>query len=30
VKFLKDSISMPTIWALGSIAQGEIISADAY
>jgi prepilin-type processing-associated H-X9-DG protein len=30
VKFLKDSISMPTIWALGSIAQGEILSADSY
>ncbi len=30
VKFLKDSISQPTLWALGSISQGEIVSADAY
>jgi len=30
VKFLKNSISLPTIWALGSRAQGEVISADAY
>jgi prepilin-type processing-associated H-X9-DG protein len=29
-KFLKDSVSMQTIWSLGSIAQGEVISADAY
>ena len=30
VKFLKDSISNNVIWALGSRAQGEIISADSY
>jgi prepilin-type N-terminal cleavage/methylation domain-containing protein/prepilin-type processing-associated H-X9-DG protein len=30
VKFLKDSISLRTIWALGSIAGGEIVSADSY
>ena len=29
-KFLKDSTGMQTIWALGSVAQGEIVSADAY
>jgi prepilin-type N-terminal cleavage/methylation domain-containing protein/prepilin-type processing-associated H-X9-DG protein len=30
VKFLKDSTNVNTIWALGSINQGEVISADAY
>jgi prepilin-type processing-associated H-X9-DG protein len=30
VKFLKDSISLPTIWALGSRDQGEIIDTGAY
>src|SRR5262249_52381474 len=30
VKFIKDTISRPTWWALGSRAKGEIISADAY
>ncbi len=30
VKFLKESASLQTIWSLGSRAQGEIISADAY
>jgi prepilin-type N-terminal cleavage/methylation domain-containing protein/prepilin-type processing-associated H-X9-DG protein len=30
VKFLKNSINPPTLWALGSIAQGEVISSDAY
>jgi prepilin-type processing-associated H-X9-DG protein len=30
VRFLKDSISNNVIWALGSRAQGEILSADAY
>jgi prepilin-type N-terminal cleavage/methylation domain-containing protein/prepilin-type processing-associated H-X9-DG protein len=30
VKFLKDSTSQTVIWALGSRAQCEIISADAY
>ena len=30
VRFLKDSVSLPTLWALGSRAQGEVISADSY
>jgi prepilin-type N-terminal cleavage/methylation domain-containing protein/prepilin-type processing-associated H-X9-DG protein len=30
VKFLKDSISQTIIWALGSRAQGEIVSADSF
>jgi prepilin-type N-terminal cleavage/methylation domain-containing protein/prepilin-type processing-associated H-X9-DG protein len=30
VRFLKDSTSQPVIWALGSRAQGEIISSDDY
>ncbi|WP_422923255.1 DUF1559 domain-containing protein [Singulisphaera sp. PoT] len=30
VRFLKDSISLPTLWALGSRAQGEVLSADSY
>jgi prepilin-type processing-associated H-X9-DG protein len=30
VKFLKDSTSRNTLWALGSRAQGEVISADSY
>jgi prepilin-type N-terminal cleavage/methylation domain-containing protein/prepilin-type processing-associated H-X9-DG protein len=30
VKFLKDSTNIQTIWALGSRAGGEIVSADAY
>ena len=30
VRFLKDSISLPALWALGSRAQGEVISADSY
>ena len=30
VRFLKDSVSNPTIWALGSIKQGEIVSSDSY
>ncbi|MHC5540628.1 DUF1559 family PulG-like putative transporter [Singulisphaera rosea] len=30
VRFIKDSIALPTIWALGSRAQGEVISADSY
>jgi prepilin-type N-terminal cleavage/methylation domain-containing protein/prepilin-type processing-associated H-X9-DG protein len=30
VRFLKNSTSMPTIWALGSRAGGEVISADSY
>ncbi len=30
VRFLKDSVALPTVWALGSRAQGEVISADSY
>ncbi len=30
VRFLKDSINLNTIWALGSRSQGEVISADSY
>jgi prepilin-type N-terminal cleavage/methylation domain-containing protein/prepilin-type processing-associated H-X9-DG protein len=30
VKFLKDSTNMQTVWALGSRAQGEILSSDSY
>jgi prepilin-type N-terminal cleavage/methylation domain-containing protein/prepilin-type processing-associated H-X9-DG protein len=30
VKFLKNSTNRPVLWALGSRAQGEVISADAY
>ncbi len=30
VRFLKDSTSQQTLWALGSIAQGEVLSADSY
>jgi prepilin-type N-terminal cleavage/methylation domain-containing protein/prepilin-type processing-associated H-X9-DG protein len=30
VRFLKDSTSSPTIWALGSRAGGEVLSADSY
>ena len=30
VKFIKSTISMPTWWALGTRAGGEVISADAY
>jgi prepilin-type processing-associated H-X9-DG protein len=30
VKFLKDSVSSQTVWALGSMAQGEIIDAGSY
>jgi prepilin-type processing-associated H-X9-DG protein len=30
VRFLKDSTSIQTIWALGSRAGGEILSADSY
>jgi hypothetical protein len=29
-RFLKDSTNLTTMWALGSRAQGEVISADAY
>jgi hypothetical protein len=30
VKFLKTSTNLQTLWSLGSRAQGEVISADAY
>ncbi len=30
VKFLKDSITAPTVWSLGSIRQGEIVPGDAF
>jgi prepilin-type N-terminal cleavage/methylation domain-containing protein/prepilin-type processing-associated H-X9-DG protein len=30
VRFLKDSTSINTVWALGSRNQGEVISADSY
>jgi hypothetical protein len=30
VKFLKDSTSLQAMWALGSRAGGEVISADSY
>ena len=30
VRFLKNSTSMQTIWSLGSIAGGEIVSSDSY
>ena len=30
VRFLKDSTNQTTVWALGSRAQGEVISSDWY
>ena len=30
VRFLKDGVGLPTVWALGSVRQGEVISADSY
>ena len=30
VRFLKNSISWPVLWALGSRAQGETLSSDSY
>ncbi len=30
VRFLKESVALPTIWALGTRAGGEVISADSY
>jgi prepilin-type N-terminal cleavage/methylation domain-containing protein/prepilin-type processing-associated H-X9-DG protein len=30
VRFIKDSVSLPTWWALGTRNKGEIISADSY
>ena len=30
VKFLKNSVNIATVWALGSKAQGEVIDASSY
>ena len=30
VRFLKDGVAPATLWALGSLNQGEVISADAF
>jgi hypothetical protein len=30
VKFIKDSINRTTWWALGTRANGEVLSADSY
>ena len=30
VKFIKDSISVPIWWALGTSAGGEVVSASSY
>jgi prepilin-type processing-associated H-X9-DG protein len=30
VRFLKSSIGWPTLWGLGSRAQGEVVSSDTY
>ncbi|APW58936.1 DUF1559 domain-containing protein [Paludisphaera borealis] len=30
VRFLKDSINLPTFWGIGTRAGGEVISSDAY
>ena len=30
VRFLKDSVNMQTLWALGSRDFGEVVSADAF
>ncbi|MDR3638339.1 MAG: DUF1559 domain-containing protein [Isosphaeraceae bacterium] len=30
VKFIKNSIAFPTYWALGTRANGEVVSSDAY
>ncbi len=30
VQFIKDSISPPTFWALGTKSSGEVLSSDAY
>jgi prepilin-type processing-associated H-X9-DG protein len=30
VRFLKSTVSYPTLWALGSRSQGETLSADSY
>ena len=30
VKFIKNSLSMQTIWQIGSATGGEVVSADTY
>jgi hypothetical protein len=30
VRFLKDSVAIQTVWALGSRSGGEILSADSF
>src|SRR5262249_28334752 len=30
VRFVKDTVSAPTWWALGTKAHGEVVSSDAY
>jgi len=30
VRFLKDSTNQTTVWAIGSMNQGEVVSADSY
>jgi prepilin-type processing-associated H-X9-DG protein len=30
VRFLKNSVSQLTVWALGSRNRGEVISSDSY
>jgi prepilin-type processing-associated H-X9-DG protein len=30
VNFIKNSVSLPTWWSLGTRGRGEIISADSY
>ena len=30
VKFVKDSVNVPVWWALGTLANGEVVSADGY
>jgi prepilin-type processing-associated H-X9-DG protein len=30
VRFLKNSISIPTYWALGTKSNGEVISSDSF
>ena len=30
VKFVKDSVSLPAWWALGTMNNGEVLSSDSY
>jgi hypothetical protein len=30
VRFIKNTVSLPTWWALGTRARGEVLSADSY